>query len=616
MSILRTDRAPRKGQNEKLDNSDPSSELKYHPTRGATTATGSWPGLASLGGDCEPLPGSFLPERPRPPRHQPASADDRGEAAGGRQAGTIPLGTGRANGAPEGNSAPVEPGGVRAPALAAPYLLAVPDFVQADWFVAMPRPCPGANLGRPKRGRQRIGGGLHWAIHQAVIVQKTSRVILPDVVLAQVLWGGERGNWPRNWRRRLVQRLKRAATLKTGLSKVVHREADLGESACPASCALHGIAVRHQHLEVTISTPAAQPVAAVDARHPDEPEFSGTFLGALEVFGGDNYPDRGYHWAPLTGWPEPEGEEYPDEKEAREAHERLLRNVKGLKHEGRLTAVYFPLKLFGSSAAVGLSWQQRQLHQAITRELTRGPGKARTRRPDRADILVGGQVPDEAAPLGVAPCPYLEDRGRYVGFNGNGWGRKRHLHGRGYRPLVWMRKAAYGLPQDGKSPWRRVRAFLRDLGRLGELFGLVVGAWHPRECAWRPLADLPPLTRTSAGRSWLRGCLLRVYTAEDFLVRWRQIFAARMGFSVIRDTKREQTVEPESATASRQAFLAFLGRTGVSPAELARQLGVSRSLVSRHLSGDRGWTASWAQRVAAWVAGQEGGVSGVSTHSL
>jgi hypothetical protein len=406
----------------------------------------------------------------RPAPDDQPTAGELGESENRHDVRTIPLWPKRVGCEAAAGAGPTEAGSLGGPALAVPFLLAVPDYIQADWLAARPRPRPGDGAGRPKRGRQHIGGGLHWAIHQAVLVQRTSRPILADVVLAQALWGGGRGGWPRNWRQRLVQRLKRATALDAGLSKVVHREADRGERACPAGCALHGTRVRHRHLEITISAPAEKP-AAVGGDEPADPDSFGTFLGALEVFGYDDYPDRAYHWTPRPLPPEPaEDEEAGD----REAHKRLLAKVKVLKRTGRLAAVYFPLKLFGSSPRVGLSWRQRQLHQAITRELTRGQAKARPGRPDRAEIVIGGRAPDGGAPGGVAPCPYLGDRGRYVGFNGNGSGRKRRLHGRGYRPLVWMRKAAYEIPEGSNARWRQVRLFLRDLGRLGESFGLVV----------------------------------------------------------------------------------------------------------------------------------------------
>jgi hypothetical protein len=479
----------------------------------------------------------------------------------------------------------------------APFPLAVPDYVQADWLLAKPRPRP-RDGEKTKRGRRRSGGGLHWAVHQAVLVQKTSRVILADVVLAQVLWGGDRGAWPRNWRQRIVQKLKRAAASNTGLSEVVHRETDLGERACPPGCVLRGTGARHQHLEVTIRTPEESGSDPEGNEEAAAPEFDGCFLGALEVFGYGDDPDRAYHWSPRPLPPEPEGEVCPDEKQEREEHQRLLRDVKRLRREGRLAAVYLPLKLFGPSPRVGLPWQQRQLLLALTRELTRGRGETRSGRPDRAEIIPGGQGTG-----GVAACPYLGAGVRHVGFNGNGGGRKKHLRGRGYKVAVWMRKAAYGGDEESRSLWRRVRRFLRDLADVAGPFGLAAGAWHPKECSWRSLAELLPMTGHSPGRAWLRGCLLRVYTPEDFLARWRVLFADRMGFSVIPDVAQEVAVEPGNPTASREAFLTYLSEKGVSLAELARGLGVSRSLVSHNLSGRRGWTPSWQERLENWIAG-------------
>lgn len=487
---------------------------------------------------------------------------------------------------------------------ASPFLMAVPDYIQADWQRAMPRPQPEAISGQMKRGRQRMGAGLQWAIHQAVIVQKSSRVILPDVVLAQVLWGGEKSCWPRNWRRSLVQRLKRLAASNAGLSKVDHKEVDLKEYWCPVYCPLNGTSIRHQHLEITICTPE-EIVAPPDGdKEPEDPDFTDSFLGALEVFGKKEFPDRRYHWALCPDCPEPEDS---DEKELWVEHQKLIKKVKALKSKGRIKAVYFPVLLFGPR--LGLKWRQRQLHQAILRELTRCQWKQKSDRPDRAEIVFGGRIPVDNASFGVAPCPYLEKGEHYIGFNGNGKRKKRHLHGRGYKLLVWMQKAAYKIPEDKKSLWKQVRAFLQDLVGLADLFGLVIGAWHPKECSWQPLDSLMPLARTSQGRAWLGRCLLRLYTREDFLVRWRRLIAAKMSFSAIPDTIQEQSAEPQHPTASREALLAYLSQKGVTPAELARQLSVSESLVSLHLSGKRAWSAKWKLRIVRWLA-QKGEIDG------
>ena len=138
-----------------------------------------------------------------------------------------------------------------------------------------------------------------------------------------------------------------------------------------------------------------------------------------------------------------------------------------------------------------------------------------------------------------------------------------------------MQKAAYPIPEEPKELWREVKRFLRDLERLSELFGLVVAAWHPKECVWKPLAELAGMSRSSAGRAWVRGCLLRVYTRDDYLVRWRRFFADRMGFSVIPDPVHEQTVAITNAVLSREGFVAYLLKEGELPqAELAVQLAL------------------------------------------
>src|ERR1043165_7781442 len=200
-----------------------------------------------------------------------------------------------------------------------------------------------------------------------------------------------------------------------GLAEGAHREVDLGERAWPISCMLHGRHIRHQHLQITISTLVDN--AGISEGDDAEPEYFGTFLGALEVFGYNDSAERAYLWSPRPYSPESAGDEETEDDE--EQHKQWLAKIKTLKRAGRLAAIYFPLKLFGASPCVGLSWQQRQLHTAITRELTRQQGKGRCGRPDKAEIMIGGQKPDDRLSSGVAPCPYLEQRVHYVGFNGN-----------------------------------------------------------------------------------------------------------------------------------------------------------------------------------------------------
>src|SRR5208282_432799 len=46
-----------------------------------------------------------------------------------------------------------------------------------------------------ERGEQVL-----WAIHAAVLMQRSSIILLPDVGLAEIIWGGNRSAWPANWR--------------------------------------------------------------------------------------------------------------------------------------------------------------------------------------------------------------------------------------------------------------------------------------------------------------------------------------------------------------------------------------------------------------------------------
>jgi hypothetical protein len=221
-------------------------------------------------------------------------------------------------------------------------------------------------------------------------------------------------------------------------------------------------------------------------------------------------------------------------------------------------------------------------------------------------VLVAGTAVAGAGADAVDHYPGLQHGRRYVGFNGNGGARKARYRGRGYRILGnngWLVRARYAFPGEAVDPWPQVRAFLKDLRNVGALFGLVVAGRHRRSGEWLGLADLLDRTGTAAGRKWLGQCVLRVYTEEDYLRRWRRVIADRMGFSVIPDPDQEQ-VAVDSPAASPAQLLAYLRTAGVSQAQLARELGVSRSQVSQYMNGHKAWTKLWRERLEAWVAGR------------
>jgi hypothetical protein len=282
----------------------------------------------------------------------------------------------------------------------------------------------------------------------------------------------------------------------------------------------------------------------------------------------------------------------------------LAARLKAFRSRGRLASVYLPLRLFGSSEGVGLSFRQRQLLLAIHRELTRD---RKSDRVDRASVIVAGKGATGKGTYAVEHYPGLEEGRRYVGFNGNGGKGRRRLHGRGYRLLSdygWLTRARFVSLEEEESPWEGVRSFLKDLMQVSAQFGLIAAGRHRTTNEWLALADLLERTRTSSGRKWLAQCLVRIYTEEDYLSRWRRRIAECMGFSVIPDRDQELPVVRSGAGSPAQ-LLAYLCDAGISQGQLARELGVSRSLLSQYMNGSKSWTKGWQERVATWIEHRE-----------
>src|SRR5690348_13965577 len=144
MSIIGVKSAPRKGHFEgRRGEGFSSPELK--PTiqdadsgRDATLLTGAPPEAFREGSE---ETRRTVRQQTRPPK-RPTTAADPG---------------------PQSDPRLVEPGSAAGP-VGSPFPVAVPDYVQADWLIAMPTPLPTGQTGKAKRGRRRICGGLHWAI--------------------------------------------------------------------------------------------------------------------------------------------------------------------------------------------------------------------------------------------------------------------------------------------------------------------------------------------------------------------------------------------------------------------------------------------------------------------
>jgi hypothetical protein len=354
----------------------------------------------------------------------------------------------------------------------------VPDFISADWLRAQPRIEQRNNDGDRRRGRNRIGGGFHWAIHQAVIAQRLPRVIIPDVLLGQVFWGGERNRWPSNWRNSLFGRLKSYTGGPESPFMGVTLTDNKEKATCSELCSLHDSGIRHRHFSILIRTEhdIGESDKLDDAGQPSEDAwFSRVFMGVLELYGFDKAQnERVYDFTLQAQKTELDEESF----------KTLNARIRAFRSKGRLASVYLPLRLFGGSPLLGLSFQQRQLMFAVHRELTRD---RKSTRQDKADVILMGKSTGKSDSFAIDHYPGLEDRQRYVGFNGNGGARRERFRGRGYRILGdkgWLVRARYVSLGETEDAWEHVRSLLKDLQYVGEMFGLVVAGRHQRTGDW------------------------------------------------------------------------------------------------------------------------------------
>jgi hypothetical protein len=472
---------------------------------------------------------------------------------------------------------PVSAGG---PSPAVPFLGGVPDFILEDLLNSRPR------VPRRRRGRRPTWPGITWVIRAEVIRQRRATVYLPDVLLAQVVWGNHQR--PRNWRRRLAGWLRRSAD-QWNRTQANERHSVTECRACHPGCPLHGRPdAPHRHFVFRVARPSPGAI-------PYNGNFLGCFLGGLEAFRSEEGGEAVFDFSAPRGNPA-----MPAETAGLWAQEA--------KKAGRLGAVYLPSLLFGLSARSGLTHEGRCILFALTRETTRAKSSSR---PDRALVVTGGQSYSRGTNR-VSPCPLLEKGVRYVAFTGNAGYRRRRLWGRGYHLVGktgggWLSRAGFVVPQDEDGKWQAVRRFLAELKTLSGPFGLVAAGWHPDRRQWRSLDDLIALAGTPAGRAWLAACRLRVFTREDYLARWRRHFADKLGFSHIPGGGDENEAGPPGQAAgevvrSAADLTCWMRRRGLTDRALAARLGVSASLVSRFRSGRRKWTAAFQARVAEVIA--------------
>ena len=282
---------------------------------------------------------------------------------------------------------------------------------------------------------------------------------------------------------------------------------------------LHGRG-RHRHLTVAIGT---------------------DFLGSLEACGrtgSDSEGVRAYAFEPGTG---------------RRERRREAPSLRRIGKSGRLRQVFVPA-LFGGEGTADVNIPaRRRLVQALVREITRGHA-------GRPSLSPAGVTPAFTAARDV-PCPALAGDGEWVGFNGNGRGRR----GRGYRidtPAGWAARA--GCPPGAAA------GFVSELTALAGPLGLVAVGVGPGDRVYGP-AELAGLAGSPAGRPVLDRLHVRVYTRPDFPARWASAFGWQLDRGVGRTFMLDET--RAAIAAAGLSVRKAAGLADVDPSFLAKILG-------------------------------------------
>jgi hypothetical protein len=518
------------------------------------------------------------------------------------------------------------PGPGRAPAAsrrAAPpgeaFVGLVPDFFQWDKTQVSPsQPAPALDKrGRVNRGRTLCREWVLDVVRHAVVAQRCSLVLLPDVYLAQLLWGPRR--WPANWRQRVAESLHACHPDVLPIEREVgwgeggrqmHR-IDLskgwrqGEGACYPACPLNGRpAPPHRHFRLLLPGSSLGAMAAFAGERPDpegciEFDFGNPRLGREAAARRrkelrSELKGRGKVLEDLAGSP------YFDEAGARHEIRQLGKELRGLRagnHEaGGTWAAYLPVRLFGPSPRVGLTPDQRNLITALTMQTTRS--RRRGGRPDRAQVIGAGGG-DGGEDESAIPTPPGLPAGAHVAFNGNA-SRSYRRHGYGFLLKERMRQAGYAAGAGGfeYSP------ILLDLRRLCGPFGLVAAGFHPFANEWKETGEMLGLCGSAAGRRWLEGCLLRVYCGADYLDRWRRLLAERMGFGSIPGAEQAAEAAPAPPpgivrVGTAAELQALMSARGLTDGEMAGKLGVHRTAINHYRNGRRRWRADFQRKLDA-----------------
>src|SRR5262249_13009306 len=125
--------------------------------------------------------------------------------------------------------------------------------------------------------------------------QKQTPVYLPDVLLAQVVWG-HRSHWPKNWRQRVGNWLLKFIPWQAR-DPATRKKAIEGGRNCHPNCPLYGRpGVPHRHFVVKVG-PSWKQIYSQQY----EMDLDASFLGVLELFGSEENDEWVYDFSRAHG---------------------------------------------------------------------------------------------------------------------------------------------------------------------------------------------------------------------------------------------------------------------------------------------------------------------------